>query len=369
MCIRLSLVLCLLLTGCNRVSCLAPDQLAAESFSWAGGESGWEIWGAGGDSLFAVHSSPSVAEVWQWDGDTLKRCRDLRLDMDAAYFSTATRTRWICRVYDSRKKLAEVCLGAIDSGEVLLREQVSKDVFLALGRESQSGGRVAVWSCAESNSPDHSGAVRFGLAGPDDLSFKWAAPLYVEFNPPQAMIHQLVPSDDGAYIGIAGWENGVAMIDVANKKALWAAGWANNPKLNYPKNEKANWNLVPLDEVDTKDLAFGPDSKIVYAGGATGCVYGLEVKTGKVVSSWWATESGKTEYGHRISTISVSPDGRFVAAGTGPEGLVFLFSTQDGKAHVLRHGGGTILITSFSPSSRRLATCAAGVIKLWDMPP
>jgi WD40 repeat protein len=134
------------------------------------------------------------------------------------------------------------------------------------------------------------------------------------------------------------------------------------------KKPKVPWKEVPFEEVDTQNLAFTPDSKLIYAGGTTGLVYGMKVKTGEVVSRWWATRSGQEEHGHQISTISVSPDGRFVAAGTGPEGHVYLFSTKDGQRRILKHGRSTILITSFSPDSKRLASYAAGQIKIWKLP-
>jgi len=86
------------------------------------------------------------------------------------------------------------------------------------------------------------------------------------------------------------------------------------------------------------------------------------------VNRWFATPSGREESGRPIMTVSMSPDGRFVAAGTGPEGDVYLFFTSDGHRRVLKHGGSTILMASFSPDSKRLASYAGGEIKIWKMP-
>ena len=133
-------------------------------------------------------------------------------------------------------------------------------------------------------------------------------------------------------------------------------------------NKKVLWQKRPQREVCFTDIAFAPDNKLVYAGGTEGCVYGMKVTDGQIVSEWFASPTGESEYGHRITTISVSPDGRFVAAGTGSEGHVYLFSTKDGKRHILNHGGSTILVTSFSPDSKRLASFAAGQIKIWKLP-
>ena len=161
------------------------------------------------------------------------------------------------------------------------------------------------------------------------------------------MIHHVVPSDDGAYIGVAGWKNGVLMIDVTAQKVLWKI--------------KPDW------EADANDLAFTPDGKLIYAGGTTGLVYGTRTETGEIVSQWWATLSGTSEYGHYIGALAVSRDGKFVAAGTVPNGLVFLFSTKDGHRYTLKHGRPIgIDLLSFSPDSTRLATYGAGEIKIWE---
>ena len=65
----------------------------------------------------------------------------------------------------------------------------------------------------------------------------------------------------------------------------------------------------------------------------------------------------------------MSPDGQWLAAGTGPEGHVYLWNTvsADSKPRLLPHGGTTILIVSFSPDSRHLASVAGGKIKVWKL--
>ena len=94
----------------------------------------------------------------------------------------------------------------------------------------------------------------------------------------------------------------------------------------------------------------------------------MDVKTGNVVSRWYASASGQEEYGHRISCMAVSPDGRWVAAGTGPEGLVFVGSTATNKCvKILNHGMGTILLVHFSPDSKALATFVPGTLKVWNV--
>ena len=163
-------------------------------------------------------------------------------------------------------------------------------------------------------------------------------------------VRRVVPSDDGAYVAVAGWNNGVAMIDVKQKKVLWS--------------------IRPPSEVSTKYAVFGPGNEVIYAGGSEGCVYEMAVADGKILGRWFASPTGKSEYGHRISAITLSPDGKYVAAGTGPQGLVFVIEPKTGKTvKVLNHGGSTISLVHFSPDSKRLASFAAGVLKVWQIAP
>lgn len=159
-------------------------------------------------------------------------------------------------------------------------------------------------------------------------------------------VRRVIPSDDGAYIAVAGWDNGVALIDAKQKKLFWSKRPPSAVSLTY--------------------AVFGPGNEVVYAGGGEGCVYEMAVADGKVLGRWFASPTGKSEYGHRISAIAVSPDGKYVAAGTGPAGLVFVIDPKTGKTiKVLNHGGSTVALVHFSPDSKRLASFAAGMLKVW----
>jgi len=146
---------------------------------------------------------------------------------------------------------------------------------------------------------------------------------------------------------LAGWKNGVVVIDVVNRKLLWAA--------------------KPKDEANLADVAFSPDGKLIYAGGTTGCIHVMETLTGKLLAQWYANESGKPVYGYRISTVTVSRDGRFIAAGVGPIGLVWVWSADGKTVAVLNHGDSTIRNVLFSPDSKFIATVAGSRIKIWNL--
>jgi hypothetical protein len=165
-------------------------------------------------------------------------------------------------------------------------------------------------------------------------------------------IRQIAVSEDGKYIAMPGWDNGVALVDTQARKVEWVK--------------------LPSGAVSFGYALFSSDGLRLYAADAGGgCVYAFETKTGTVIRQWYATETGKSIYGHRISCLAISPDDAWIAAGTGPEGQVFLFSiaSSDSKPILLPHGLSTLLIVSFSPDSKHLASVAKGRIKIWAVKP
>jgi WD40 repeat protein len=163
-----------------------------------------------------------------------------------------------------------------------------------------------------------------------------------------ATVRQLAVSDDGKYVAVGGWENGVALIDASQSKVLWSGR--------------------PPTEVSTGYVVFSADGLTLYSAGSEGCVYTIDTLTGKITSQWWASPLGRSIYGYRVSCLTVSGDGQWVAAGTGPEGHVYLFNTASpGKPRMLPHGLNTILAVSFSPDSQYLASVGGGSIKVWSV--
>jgi WD40 repeat protein len=159
---------------------------------------------------------------------------------------------------------------------------------------------------------------------------------------------------------------------------LWTANYKHLP--GEKERNKVPWKGVPLDGT-VDDIAFTPDSKTLYAGGwrgsdsvgAAGCVWGIKVETGEIVSQWGTAQPRPEEYARTVTAVSVSPNGRYVAAGTVPTGLIFLYSTKDGQRRILGpRCPATIDFVGFSPDSKRLATYASGYVrselKIWKLP-
>ena len=157
------------------------------------------------------------------------------------------------------------------------------------------------------------------------------------------LIRKAVPSEDGRLIAIPGWYSGLAVVSVPEKRLLW--------------------ETPGRDIGGIADASFSPDGKTVYCGGSDGCVYQMDSATGIALHEWWANNEDRSKYGQRITSIAVSGDGRLVAAGTGPEGLVYVATAAGEKVRVFSHGI-TVYTLSFSPDSKSLATVAGGKIKI-----
>lgn len=309
--------------------------------------------GSQGQALNCAYKrDPSGFEVWRWTDNTITREHTVSLDKSVSSVQIRSATQWIADLFDEEDRCGVFYAGDVASGKVERQWKPPHDVYINLSQASRSGKHIAAWCCPDSNSQEPQHYVRFGLLAPDGGSFDWKASVDMErFDTKIATIHHVVPSDDGAYIAVAGWENGLLMIDALNRKVLWSK--------------------KPEGEIHCSAVAFAPDSKHIYAGGTSGVVYQMNTETGKIVSRWWATLSGQSEYGYRMSSVAVSPDGAFVAAGTIPEGLGFLFRADDGRRYTLRHRGATGMeVLSFSPDSTRLATYGYGSreMKIWKAP-
>lgn len=310
---------------------------------------GFNRWNSGGDCLCGA--SGAVLDVWKWQGDIVSKKAAITIP-DRHWLSIAwTRDdNYLVLGWENDSTSSAILLRNGTTNEVLRTFPEDEGWDIDVSHPSSNGKYVAVWACQDFSLPDFDFSaprrLRLGRIGEETKEIRW-----VEAQPGTVhaeTVMNAVASDDGAYVAVAGWQHGAAVIDVSQGKCLW--------------------QKRPRSEACFQDIAFSSDNKLVYAGGTEGCVYAMKVEDGEIVSRWWATPSGKSEYGYRITTISVSADGRFVAAGTGPAGHVHLFSTKDGERRILNHGGSTIVMTSFSPDSNRLATVAAGEIKIWKLP-
>jgi WD40 repeat protein len=338
--------------------------------------------GANSDYMWARSSEPDGIQVWQWSDNTIVKQHQITLPENTYSILILPPDRWLS------KENSGFCTGDLKTAKVIDRWPGVRELSIMLQQSSRNGKYHAVSAIQDFNYAEKEGVkhdfetTHIGLIFPDKKAIRWIADLTPEYeNQPSRIISKVIPSDDGKFIGVVSVD-GVAMIDVSNKKVLWTASYNHKPALwNVLIKNKVPWKQVSLDSVSMDDLAFSPDAKMAYVGstiasdtvGAAGCIWGIKVETGEIVNKWGTATPKREEYCRDITTVAVSPDGRFVAAGVTPTGLVFLYSTKDGKRRILKHSDpGRIDFVSFSPDSTRLATYAGYPppyeIKIWKLP-
>ena len=317
--------------------------------SWEGRGGGFKRWHCGAEFLCGVHVIPETLDVWKWNADRVDKVASVTLESGLV-------SQWLeggRYIVEPLKENVLVMKRAADKQELKRWEHPEEWWYCDFTRLSRNGRWVAVGLVEEptKDPPDHDThrpRIQLGLLNPSQDEIKWLPVLRAK-SYGAGQITAIACSDDGAYVGVTGWNWGAAVIDVAANKVLW--------------------EVRPKGEAGSRDLAFSPDSKIVYVGGTQGCVYGMDARTGAIKTQWFASRSGKEEYGHRIECMAVSPDGRFVAAGTGPEGEAYVWRADTGDfVGIFFHSWGTMQLVMFSPDSKQLATFVPGSIKVWRLP-
>ena len=180
-------------------------------------------------------------------------------------------------------------------------------------------------------------SCRIGIVGPGS-ELRWVKPLPLGKH--GVGPRSIALSNDGHVIGIAG-------IGAADEVQLWSNA-----------EDKLLWRVAPEGESGINDIVFSPNSEVLYAGGTSGWVYAYEAASGKLISKFLASRHGATAYGYRVSKVDASPDGALLAAGTGPDGDVYVWDAKTGRRIcVIATQAGTITDLAFSPDSSMLATC------------
>jgi WD40 repeat protein len=327
----------LLLSSCDKT----PARVPRESIAWDGPK-GFLEWGPSARGLFGVSTDNALTE-WLWDGQSLQRRPDVPVpriigtvplpgDRYIAFRNLIPRSDWPLAIAESK------------TNNVIKRWVAPEGWAYATGisftRPSGNGKYLPVFM----NVDPIDGPYRIGVVDlvAQDLRFG------VEFAESKTgEVREVAVSDDGRLVALGGWGNGVLMGDMAGGKVLWRGKPRKSVSLGY--------------------VAFSPDGNTVFAADTgLGHVYALDANTGNLLRAWDVSQSGAS----RMSCLAVSPDGAWVAAGSGPGGRVFLMNTGSPNAPImLPHGLGTTLIVSFSLDSKHLASVAGGKIKIWDVTP
>lgn len=324
------------------------DSTPILTIKWVGEGGGLMCCGASGDSIYGVSGPPNTLETWRWQKNLLKRRSDVRLPpgvQNTAWLGENT-LAWVDGPHRESIMISNVSM------QLPSHRHTSKDYFCCSRIESSGNGRYVVATFGEDVSRGHPDFENLktricfidqeGKASwlPDWVPTKGGFPLVMA-----------IPSNDGTRVAVVGKASPfrLTMVDVASSNTLW--------------------DIYVKHAVGLADVAFSPDARHLFVGGGQGRIRRFDVTSGKELDGWFATDSGEREYGQRISVIAVSADGRFVAAGTGPEGRTYIHWADSGKpAKIVVHGAGSIAVLSFSPDSTRLATYSRGWIKIWGLP-
>jgi len=350
------LVACIIVTvvlpSCRERAPQDEGDTPIQESAWTGHPGTLGEWGHGADYIYGRLRQPDSQEsllvFWRWRGDAMKDDGALRLPYSSGIVPAAN---GICGVRLGREKGTwPFAILRLEDGVVLREWATPPHWWCRRAGGSVNGNFVAVVMDLSGSSPDKKlgeDYVRIGLIDVGKRERKWVGEIRGHGS---STIRRVVVTDDGRYVAIAGWNAGTAMVDTEKAQVIWAKR--------------------PSGEVGTGYAAFAPDGKTIFTAGSEGCVYEIEVTTGKVLGQRWATSTGKSIYAHRISALAISLDGKRLAAGTGPEGEVYVWDLdKKARPRVLHHGWGSICIVAFSPDARNLVSVGAGELKVWQLTP
>ncbi len=347
---RILLVAVLGVAATCSMSCSSgPVRSPVQEFLWTG-PTGFGGYGQTQDGFFGVCAKTDVFHEWKWDGATLKRIKGVQLPSMLRVTPLAKGLYVGCKDPGSDTAPWPMVMARLGAKDIIKKwEAPGGEGYSFRGSIGISRNRAFAAITQGDDAHWENRGFRVGILNVATKELRWVVEHRGEI---YGDMREIAVSDDGKYIALPGWNHGMALVDVQAQEIR-----------HYVRPPGVNGFLYSR---------FSSDGKTLFAADAAGgFVYALETKTGKVLRRWCATETGDSIYGHRISCMAVSPDDAWIAAGTGPMGQVFLFSTAlpESKPVLCPHGLITTLIVSFSPDSKYMVSVAGGKIKIWATKP
>ena len=251
------------------VSCRKDDSGAStggppiQELDWRYKGEGLREWGQTHNGFFGISVKRFVLERWKWDGPTLKK--DLSVEQPPVIdVAVLPGKKYLARTSPGNDHDTwPLVLVSIGSNRVI-KKWVPRAGWLYGGIGSSRNGKFAAVTLSEhpgAPPKDYNwkrGRFRVGLLKMSMPEIRWVAELIAEGG--MATVGKIAVSEDGRYIAVAGWNNGMAMVDASVGKVLWTGR--------------------PADAVSLRHVVFSSDGLTVYAGGSG--LYAFDTRTGKV---------------------------------------------------------------------------------------
>jgi WD40 repeat protein len=309
---------------------------------------GWLEWGQTPLGIYVVAAPDNDVTLLHWEGSGMRR-RQFSVSGRSAQILPISDTRFM-RISAEEEEATDVLQLRSSNGRAIVHAWSKPSYWwFSTLRLGDTGERVAV--VAEENVMNSPAdwdwrldRAKLGIIDMESDDLNWVCTLTGH----SILVRDVAVSSDARYLALAAYEHGIAVVDVRAKRVAWT---------DYPPN------IVDLSFVE-----FAPDGRRLYAGGHDAVIFEYESASGKVSNRWCITRSGSYEPGHRIKSLAVSPDGRWIAGGLSLDGDAVLVERESGRMLRLQHGVGTVRAISFSPDSRRVATWIPGSITVWAVP-
>lgn len=305
--------------------------------------------GKGGNAIYGGDVSNDVFYAHLWQGERFIPCPTVSINgnvfFSRAFLSQAD--KWLF----TEKKGGNEILYLYRAGIRKIIDEHSNDVYVSTSTVSENGRYVGV-ALRDNRGRDIRHPI--GFMEVQTERFHWLhIPLWKD---PFYKAEVALPSNDGKYLAVAGIGAHLLLVDVKSTNRLW--------RMSSEEPDDIHAEVSGI-----RGVAFSPDSEVLYFGEGMGYLYRMETRTGKMLGRWEASIYGEPsdQSGRRFQDVAASPDGRFVAGGTGPTGEVFVWDVTTGKlVNVFVHGW-TISLVQFSPDSKHLATMAGSNVKVWPI--
>lgn len=213
----------------------------------------------------------------------------------------------------------------LETGKDDWTQKIGPEFFTMDLRASPGGRYVAVRLAANAGQDTD----KYGVFDVDKQAVRWLAER--EHHLPT----NVAVTDDGKLLAVSNYpdNNDVLVLDVETGKTAMTA---------YAE-----------DSAGLDSIMFSPDGKELWYGGTMAYLFSYDLGKRATTRKWLACRKDEPVYGHRMSSIGMSADGKYVAAGTCANGELFIWNLADGSRRAYHLGKDrTVYSCVFSPDNK-----------------